>query len=654
MIGSLLYVLVAILILSFLIFIHELGHYYVARRVGMRVDAFSIGFGKPVYSWTWDGVDWRIGWLPFGGYVKIAGGEEQEGVDPYQVPNSFFGRPPLDRIKVLLAGPIANLLVAFLVFFVLWASGGREKTFGEFTPTIGWVDPQSALYKAGIRPGDEITFYGDRPFHSRDDHTTAPMISPTALTVKGNHVNLQTGERAPFEVTVDSYPNPSIPDKEVLTAGIIAPAQYLIYDPRGQNIGPNSLASGSPLLNSGLEPGDRIVWANGEPIFSQYQLRQLMNGGRALITVERGKKVFLRRVPRVLIQELKLDSDFREELVDWQYEAQLHRQKTLKLYVLPYNLTSEGVVENPLRFVEREQEKKVFPDQLESSIDEPLQAGDRVIAVNGVPIHHAYEVLAQLQEPKVILIASREPSLEKVTTVQEANSQLVQGVDWGALQTIVSKIGLGDGVRSEGNLYLIDPIVPKIHAEFANTPELRALYAAELTRKKAEIDSIDNPERRARNLHELEETSKLLYLGPPAFLDRKVIYNPSPFTLFSDVFRDIQRTLGALLSGRLSPKWLVGPVGIVAVVQHNWETSIKEGLYWIGAISLNLGILNLLPIPVLDGGSICFSLFELITGRKIKPKTMERLIIPFALLLMTLLLFLTYQDVLRLFTHFLR
>ncbi len=64
---SLIYALFAILGLGFLVFIHELGHYWVARRQGMRVEAFSIGFGKALYSWEWDGVKWQICWLPFGG-----------------------------------------------------------------------------------------------------------------------------------------------------------------------------------------------------------------------------------------------------------------------------------------------------------------------------------------------------------------------------------------------------------------------------------------------------------------------------------------------------------------------------------------------------------------------------------------------------------
>src|ERR1700730_4235279 len=99
MASNLLHIFFAILGLSFLIFIHELGHYWMARRLGMRVEVFSIGFGTPIYSWERDGVRWQIGWLLFGGYVKIAGMETGEQQDPYAIKDGFFGKKPLDRIK---------------------------------------------------------------------------------------------------------------------------------------------------------------------------------------------------------------------------------------------------------------------------------------------------------------------------------------------------------------------------------------------------------------------------------------------------------------------------------------------------------------------------------------------------------------------------
>ena len=89
MIYSIIYVILAAFGLGFLIFIHELGHYFMARRVGMTVEAFAIGFGKPVLSWECNGVKWHICALPFGGYVRIAGMEKKGKLEPHQIPDGF-------------------------------------------------------------------------------------------------------------------------------------------------------------------------------------------------------------------------------------------------------------------------------------------------------------------------------------------------------------------------------------------------------------------------------------------------------------------------------------------------------------------------------------------------------------------------------------
>ena len=95
-----------------------------------------------------------------------------------------------------------------------------------------------------------------------------------------------------------------------------------------------------------------------------------------------------------------------------------------------------------------------------------------------------------------------------------------------------------------------------------------------------------------------------------------------------------------------------GPVGIVQAIHQGWSTGVTEAFFWIAVISLNLGILNLLPLPVLDGGHICLSIWEAITKKRIKAKTMERLIIPFIVLMLLFFLYATYNDIVRLITKF--
>ena len=129
MVLSLLYIILAILGLGLLVFIHELGHYWVARKKGMKIEAFSIGFGPSIYEWQKDGVQWKLCWLLFGGYVKIAGMQKEGNLEPSEIPEGFYSKGPWARIQVSLAGPLVNIAFAFAALTALWLLGGREKPF---------------------------------------------------------------------------------------------------------------------------------------------------------------------------------------------------------------------------------------------------------------------------------------------------------------------------------------------------------------------------------------------------------------------------------------------------------------------------------------------------------------------------------------------
>jgi regulator of sigma E protease len=650
MIISILYVILAILGLSFLIFIHELGHYYMARRCGMRVETFSIGFGTPIYSWMRDGVKWQIGWLLLGGYVKIAGMDPIDGhSDPYDVKDGFFGKKPLDRIKVAVMGPLVNIVFALLVFTLLWLAGGREKSFNEYTNKIGWVDPKSELYIKGVRPGDEIVSYNGHAYQGSKDHIYAPMTSDGEVIIAGNEVDFATKQKKPFELPIKVYPHPLA--KGLSTAGILSPASYIIYDrfPNGQD---NPLPEGSPMQGSQIQYGDRIVWVDGEPVYSVQQLHHLLNNTRVLATVQRGQETILRRVPRVRVEELKLDSEVREELIDWQFAAHLNGVKIQNLYTLPYNLNNIGVVEAPIKFIDQENEQETFPEHTYSAIEAPLEAGDKIVAIDGVPVKHSFEILENLQQRHINIVIERDPKLSQLQTWQEADGDFDWQFNEQDLQKVTSHIGLSNGPHQSGNLILLNPIVPKPRAEFNLSAESQEQLNAEIEAQKREIAKIENPEKRAQVLAQLENQDRQLLIGLP-LQDRKVLYNPEPFTLFGKVFEDIWHTLTALVTGSLNPKWMSGPVGIVQAAYDQSRVSLKEGLFLWGLISLNLGVLNLLPLPILDGGTICLSFYEMLTGKRLKAKTMEKLVIPFAILLIGFFIFLTYNDVSRLFKGFL-
>lgn len=645
---TLIYTLLAILGLSFLIFIHELGHYWMARRVGMRVEVFSIGFGRPIYSWVRNGVNWKIGWLLFGGYVKIAGTSTEKDQDPYSIPDGFFGKKPLDRMKVAFMGPFVNLLFAVVAFALLWGIGGREKNYSEYTNVIGWVDPKSELFKEGVRPGDEVIAYDNEPYTGQTDSIYTLLTSGDETSVKGNKVNYITGEKTPFDIKVKLYPHPKSFDKKIKTAGILESSRYIIYD-RAPGNRENPLPLNSTIATSGLQYGDRILWVDGELVFSKQSLVNILNDGRILVTVKRGDKIILRRVPRVRVEELRPDSEVHEELADWQHEANLSNVKFEDLYAIPYNITHDCVVENPLKFIDKESEEDIFPQHPYSELEQPLQDGDKIIAVQGVQITHAFELLAQVQVKKVNVIVERDPSAIDLVPWNHLEGRLMEKVEWDNLGKIARSIGTNMQVSNLGTLHLLKPITPLNNLEIGGTEEQKAWLATEVIAKRKKIEQIEDPEKRAFELHRFDKELKEFVLGIPAVADRHVTFNPKPIELFDHMATQIYLTMSAMISGTLSPEYLTGPIGIVRVVQGSSMISLKEALFWLGAISLNLGILNLFPIPILDGGTIVFSFFEMVTGYRIKPKVLEGIMVVFMAILFSIFIFITYNDILRLF-----
>ena len=155
------YVLPFLIVLTPLVFVHELGHYLVARMCGVRVEVFSIGFGREIFGWNdRAGTRWKFALIPFGGYVRMYGEqaplEDEEAGEDVPEPSeeekkvSFYAKPVRQRAWIVTAGPVANFLFAIVILAALFSIVGQE-----FTPAdIGAVVKGSAAERAGYKHGD--------------------------------------------------------------------------------------------------------------------------------------------------------------------------------------------------------------------------------------------------------------------------------------------------------------------------------------------------------------------------------------------------------------------------------------------------------------------------------------------------------------------
>lgn len=636
---QLLTILLAIFALGFLIFIHELGHYFLAKRAKIRVEVFSIGFGKPIFSWMRDGVKWQICILPFGGYVKMAGMHKENNLEPHDIKDGFFGKRPVARIKVALAGPLVNIVFAMIVFTALYLLGGREQPFSHFTKRIGWVDKKSELYKMGVRPGDEIVEYGDRPYSGMKDLLFSAVMDDGKTRIKGYKIDYATGKKIPFDYEFSTYSQFPSQGGDFTTIGIESPANYVLFKSNSE------INNSSNFSTPSMKENDRLLWVNGELVFSTEQLQNILNESTTYLTVQRGSQILHTRVPRVKIGELRINSGVKDELEDWRYEIGSN-EKLSSLFFIPYDLNSKLVVTAKIPFIDQQEEINAFSPCERCLSYFPLQKGDRILAIDGQRISNSLSLLEKIQKKNALIIAKRDQSVFSKETVKDADQYFDKGFDISHLNKIVTTIGTDNQIEKANTLVLLNPIELKKRNELNNIEHKKNLHV--LRQKIGKIEDLNERENKLKELAKFENSYVLGF----NFYDKDVLYNPTPLTMFFDVFSEIQRTMTGLVTGMLSPKYLAGPIGIMHVVQQGWSLGLNEALYWIGMISLNLGLLNLLPIPILDGGHIVISLVEMVTKKPLKAKTMERLILPFVILLIGFFIYVTYHDLSRLFSSF--
>ena len=153
-----------LLVLSFLVFFHELGHFLAARFFGVKVEKFSIGFGKAIYSKYWAGTTWQFAMIPLGGYVRMKGQDDSKPTLVESGNDSYNTKKPWQRIIILFAGPFANFLLAFILYFAIANLGANV-----LSAKIGGIQENSPAFIAGLQANDEIIRINDSDIKSWDD-----------------------------------------------------------------------------------------------------------------------------------------------------------------------------------------------------------------------------------------------------------------------------------------------------------------------------------------------------------------------------------------------------------------------------------------------------------------------------------------------------
>lgn len=229
-------ILVAILVFGLLIAIHEAGHYLVARWAGMRVDLFSIGFGPAVARFRRGETEWRIGILPFGGFVKIAGMAPDDGTDPND-PRAYGNRPAWKRLLVILAGPAMNYVLAFclLVGLLIGGAPGVDLT----STRVGAVMPDMPAAAAGLQPGDTIVSVAG--VEVKDFPSVAEALSSHG----GETISLsivRSGEPVSIQVTPNEKGQIGIRPPEIVQS--FGPGEAVVQAARTTVVGSLAIVSG--------------------------------------------------------------------------------------------------------------------------------------------------------------------------------------------------------------------------------------------------------------------------------------------------------------------------------------------------------------------------------------------------------------------------
>ena len=587
-IDAVIFVFISILSLGFLIFIHELGHFLAAKRCGIRVEKFSIGFGPKIAGFTKDETEYCISLLPFGGFVKMPGENPEERTGE---PGEFSSAPVEHRMFVAIAGPAMNFAFGIIIFSLIFLIAGDNVQKSTETTQIGHVFEMSPAEIAGIRPGDRIVSINGHRLHTFEDLLTRVITQPgKELEVE----IIRDGQRQTLTVIPRSL---KFKAREIGRIGVAPQKDAEVY----------RVVDGSAAAAAGIQVGDLINAINGEPIYTHldfYIAAKQYHGSEVPLRIKRG-----------LIFALELDR--RSELDHGTIPSALRSEFRNNGVALSQNpVVSTLSPGESWTIADKDQAFVVKADGRKLDIYEPggesLEVGmhtDWKLIVAGVDKGSAAEISGVKVEDEFVSV----------------NDESVHMLNLGErLQELLTRANPNQSIQLE-------------------------------FRRGDETLRVQVPPVNASNPLEgwgltVNQSVSGIQLTEPIRVEKYNIITAwgrgaeESWSIVARVFS----LLGGLLSLDISPKLLAGPIGIVSATAETARHGLRGLLSFVAFISVNLAIVNLLPIPIADGGQIIFFALEKLRGKPLSVRKQALILQISVVFIIGLFLYISWYDLLGL------
>ena len=603
LVSALLTIAAFIPVITVVVFFHELGHLLVGRWRGVKPEKFSIGFGPRLFGFMVGETEVRISALPFGGYVKFAGDNPLEEPKPEDKGRGFYQASPLSRGLIAVAGPAANFVLAFVIFFAIFLAPQTV-----LAPDVGFVKPGSPAARAGILPRDQIASVDGEPALSFLDVQEKIQASFGKTLELGL---LRDGQPLTVRITPATVEEKTPVETEKQgRIGISASPRLPVI----AQLGPDT-----PAGRAGLRTFDRLNSFNGSPVGNYEELiaRIAAQLSRAPVAPATATGVPAADAPGATAPQAAADGARAGENLLHANENALHATQS-DLFVVegtrPREVQAPGAalwVQEPLRvsLPLPALGRAVAPGEVESLVGlacadlnlfvvEPgsaaeasgLQRGDRILSVDG----------------KQVLWWSDEVETERLARGL-APMQLEVLRDGQKLALTVRQFAKKQrdetGVRVE---------VPELGAG----PDYRILYG-DPTRISLRYDL---PQAARHAWREMVRSTRMVALG-----------------------------LSGMVSGRISTEAIGGPLMIADVARKAAGYGLAALLAFTATISVNLGLMNLLPLPVLDGFHVFSAVLESIRRRPLSIRVVEIANMVGIAMLLSLMVFAFKNDLVRKF-----